>query len=246
MVLETNQTDIETIRSMIAQDKAMYDPEIQDVSGLRGLQGISQTEKQQQTDTYNAIETLRQRQAEQDRIAPVQNVGELYNPSNNQYSTYDQEVKTLEDLSNIDAFRARQQYSMAAFWIILGIIVFLVLRFIIIRNNKLTKNVDHYGGMRRKYAPILEGSNVCIISEKRDYIHFSYTFNGVTIIGQIVEGARVIMNVFILCSHGERLCNKSFTVPSGADPQCLIRSFESYVAEYTDFSDMDDFIRRVL
>lgn len=132
---------------------------------------------------------------------------------------------------------------MTAFWIILGIIIFLILRFIFIRDNKLTQNVDSHGGMRLKYALILGRSGIRIISEKRDYIHFEYTLNGVAIIGQIAEGARVIMDVSILRPNGEQLSNKSFTIPSGADPQFLAQSFETYVAEHTDFSDVDDFVR---
>lgn len=135
---------------------------------------------------------------------------------------------------------------MTAFWIILGIIIFLILRFIFVRENKLSKNVDSHGGMRMKYMLILGRSGIRIISEKRDYIHFEYTFNGVTIIGQIAEGARVIMDVFILRPNGEQLFNKSFTIPSGVDPQFLARSFDTYVAEHTDFPDVDDFIRNFL
>lgn len=122
---------------------------------------------------------------------------------------------------------------MEVFWIVLGIIVFLILRFVIVRNNKLSKNVDGYGGMRQKYTALLDRPQVRIIEEKRDYIHFSNNRNGIFIIGQIAEGARVIMDVGIFQQpDGKQLAGQSFTVPSGSDPATLAQAFDEYVANF--------------
>lgn len=90
----------ESVLNRLNNDLARTNPEIDDVSGLRGLPGVGD---------QGVVNRLYGLESEVAKIAPRQNVGNLYNPSNGEYSTYDQDVETLEDLANIDDFRARNQ-----------------------------------------------------------------------------------------------------------------------------------------